>query len=305
MTSQINRTFNRLNLRLTMISDNISCLYSNGLKIPFNPDFFEKMSPTYMTDKNLKERFNENGYLYIPSFFESSTAFNLRESYFNLFGPTIFKENTTRREGIFSGILEYAVEQHGLPAHPAAKFVRSNEFNSFVNDKRFSDLATLLLNDKVKMLQRKPLRHFYPNTHKASRVHIDYSYLTEGSEKFVTIWIPLGDISSAEGGLVYLKNSHKLDFNALKGKTVNFRDRPQDDRPISNNLKVISEITGLPWLWSEFKGGDILVHSPFLVHASLDLNSSVMRLSTDIRFASGTLDQDHRWSKDWLGNDGL
>jgi hypothetical protein len=60
----------------------------------------------------------------------------------------------------------------------------------------------------------------------------------------------------------------------------------------------------MQWLYTDFKAGDIMLHNPYIVHASLDCNSDVMRLSTDVRFADINGRIDARWLDDWRGDDG-
>ncbi|MBC7554444.1 MAG: hypothetical protein H7257_10740 [Taibaiella sp.] len=78
----------------------------------------------------------------------------------------------------------------------------------------------------------------------------------------------------------------------------------RDTRPIAQDLKAVSDITGLPWLYSDFKAGDIVVHDPYVVHASLDCNTDAMRLSTDLRFVAASERTDPRWQNAWRGDDG-
>ena len=280
-------------------------LYSNSNPIPFTKTYFEKMVPSSCQEGTaLREKLKMDGYLYFPSFFNSENVFDIRERYFKLFDPIIFQEGTTPRQGVFSGVFEYSALEHGHEHHPAAKFVKSDEFEQFTKDQKLYDIASLLLESEVMQLKRKPLRHFYNKTRIASRAHIDHTYLEEGTKKLITAWIPIGDVDVHGGGLIYLKKSHTSDANTLRGMSSG-TDRPNDTRPITNDLKKLSDVTGQPWLYANFKAGDIVVHSPFIVHASLDLESDVMRLSTDVRFCSADETIDARWSGHWRGNDGL
>ncbi len=58
------------------------------------------------------------------------------------------------------------------------------------------------------------------------------------------------------------------------------------------------------WLWTDFRAGDLTVHSPHIVHASLDTTTEAMRLSADLRFQRTGETVDPRWTKAWAADDG-
>jgi hypothetical protein len=47
-----------------------------------------------------------------------------------------------------------------------------------------------------------------------------------------------------------------------------------------------------------------VLHSPHIVHASLDNSADLMRLSTDLRFRLRDTAADERWNNDWSADDG-
>jgi hypothetical protein len=90
------------------------------------------------------------------------------------------------------------------------------------------------------------------------------------------------------------------DFQPLRAIT----DRPGDTRPITHDLALVSETLDRRWLWADFAAGDVTVHSPHLVHASLDTVTDEMRLSADVRFLREGETADPRWLHAWAGDDG-
>ncbi len=279
---------------------------SNGLKIPFTPQYFEQLQPADVKDAaGMAAQYQRDGYIYLPSFLNREAVLDVREQYMQLFDPIIFKEGTTRREGIFSGRLQYQPSEHGLPHHPAAQFVKDTQFVKFTHNSRLRAIASILMEGTdVVQLKRKPLRHFYKGTQVSSQAHSDYTYLNDGTDNILTIWIPLGDIPMECGGLLYLKGSHKMDLSMLRASVKTDEEQRADKRPIANDLKAVADIAGTPWLYADFKAGDIMIHDPFIVHASLDCNTDMMRLSTDVRFADINGRIDTRWLDDWRGDDG-
>jgi ectoine hydroxylase-related dioxygenase (phytanoyl-CoA dioxygenase family) len=280
-------------------------LTSNGLQIPFTPQYFERMTESHVNEGDLlRKRYEEDGYLCFRSFLDQVKVWEIRKKYFSLFDAKIFKEGTEPMEGVFSGQFQFMPRQHGHEGHPAAEFVKEPEFEMFTNQKKLYDIAAFLLGGDVIQLKRKPLRHFYKDTCISSRAHSDFTYLDNGTSRLLSVWIPLGDIPLQTGSLVYLKQSSQIDVDSLREQVKPINGAVMDSRPISQNLKAVSDKTGLPWLYSDFKAGDIVIHDPFIVHASLDCTTDKMRLSTDLRFARASEQTDARWVNPWRGDDG-
>lgn len=280
-------------------------LFSNGMPIPFTPQYFEKGKPGNEYDvASMKRTLMTDGYLYLPGFLNRESVFDAREEYFKLFDPKIFKKDTTARQGVFSGTFQFSPYRHGLPGHPASQYVESDAFEHFTRTKKLHDLATSLMNEEVSLLQRRPIRHFYNNTGVASCAHADFTYLNKGTQRLLSIWIPMGDVPLEAGGIVYLKGTNDADQDALRTQLNRYKKPEKDERPITADLKALADATGTPWVYHDFKAGDIILHTPFIIHATLDCNDERMRLSTDIRFASVKEEHDPRWGGNWRGDDG-
>jgi ectoine hydroxylase-related dioxygenase (phytanoyl-CoA dioxygenase family) len=120
----------------------------------------------------------------------------------------------------------------------------------------------------------------------------------------VTIWVPLGDCPIEAGGLLYLEGSHGDDALESKVRGGAPMDRSNDARPLTHDLKWLADLTGKRWLSTDFKAGDVVIHSPTIVHASTDPQIDLMRVSTDIRFQRAGSPADPRWDNDWSADDG-
>jgi ectoine hydroxylase-related dioxygenase (phytanoyl-CoA dioxygenase family) len=147
------------------------------------------------------------------------------------------------------------------------------------------------------------LRHFVPGRQVASRAHIDGTYIDGKPTDVVTIWTPLGDCSVENGSLMYLEGSHadpELSARVRQGAPL---DRASDVRPITHDLKWLADLTGKRWLTADFAAGDVVVHSPSIIHATLDATAGV-RVSADIRFQRKDTPKDPRWDHDWSADDG-
>jgi hypothetical protein len=281
-------------------------LTSNGVPIPFDDHHFAPLldsSPWLNRPAELRARLHEDGCLLLRGVIDRAAVVRLRAEYFSCVDPALLAPGTTPAEGIFSGRVPERPPRYGVAGHPAHAFVRSAAFHRFVEDPTLTSLAETLLDGPAVALPRRILRHFHRDSHAASRAHVDADYMHDGSEQQLTMWIPIGDCALDTGGLVYLEGSHRLDpvaYATLRG----FTDRPEDRRPISNDLRRTSGRLGGRWLWADYRPGDVAVHLPQIVHASLDTRTDAMRLSADIRFQLVGERVDPRWRKAWSADDG-
>lgn len=250
-----------------------------------------------------RRRFAEDGYLLLRDAVPRETALDLRETYFRLFDPRLL-ENGDARAGVFSGRLPDGLPRHGTKGHPAHAFVRTERFRAFRRSPVFRDMAEAILGGPVKPVRRTPLRHFIRGSNRASRAHLDYTYLDCPADSCVTIWVPLGDCPLEAGGLLYLEGSHEDPAMEARLKGFAPTDRPTDRRPITHDLKWLADVTGRRWLGADFRAGDVVLHSPAIVHASTDPEIDLMRVSADIRFVRADVPDDPRWLDDWAADDG-
>lgn len=76
---------------------------------------------------------------------------------------------------------------------------------------------------------------------------------------------------------------------------------------ITKNIKVLSEKHRRRWLVANYEAGDVVFHSPYIIHAS---SSNIdpyhrPRLSADIRCYLVGARIDPRWEQPWNPRDGL
>lgn len=281
-------------------------LSSNGVEIPVDGLFTGMRDSTELIAEpdRLRSRFAEDGYVLIRGLLDRRRVLDLRADYFARFDPTFLAPGSTPEAGVFSGTVPASLPEYGTAGHPAYDLVRSDRFDDFSRTPELSQVAESLLGGPAELLPRRILRHFHRGSGKASRAHIDYDYMDRGSDQLVTAWIPLGDCPVECGGLIYLEGSQRAPLAALD-QLREHTDRPADRRPISNDLGLTAQALGGRWLWTDYRAGDVILHSPYLVHASLDNVSDTMRLSADLRFRRRDAQPDQRWIGDWSADDGF
>jgi hypothetical protein len=277
---------------------------SNGIRFAFDSARFAPMrdSTDLLADPQaLRERFHLDGYLCVRGVLDADRVRAARADYFARFDSGLFAPGTSPADGVFSGQTPAGLPEYGTEGHPAHAMVREAGFDRFTRDPALAAVASDVLAGPVEMLPRRILRHFHRGLARASRAHVDYDYMDHGSDRTVTTWIPLGDCPIECGGLIYLEDSHRLPREQLD----RLRGDLDDPRPISADLARTADVLDRRWLWADLRAGDVLLHSPHIVHASLDNASDVMRLSADLRFARRDAGHDERWNGDWSADDGF
>ncbi len=280
-------------------------LTSNGSPIPFTPQYFGDLRETdaKASADELRAQYQADGYVLLRNALPAQSVWDVREAYLKRFDPGTYKNGDARR-GEFSGKLPTGLPMHGTKGHPAYEFVRSEIFRAFAQIPALHVLAETFFDGAASLIRRTPLRHFYPGRQVASRAHLDRTYIGGVEADVVTAWVPLGDCPIRAGALLYLDESHRdVDLEQTVREKAP-KDRANDARPLSHDLKWISDATGKRWLTTDYKAGDIVIHSPAIVHASTDAQIDLMRLSTDIRFQRAGSPSDARWDNDWSADDG-
>ncbi len=280
-------------------------LSSNGITLPDNDRYVGAMVNSTQRDLDTgvaQQRLDEHGYVLLRGLLPRERVLDVREAYLRQFPSGLVRDGDYRR-GVYAGQAA-DMPKHGVNGHPAHEFVRSPTFQDFAETPAFRHIAESLLGGPVERVQRTPLRHFIKGQRVASRAHVDGSYIQGAPGDILTLWVPLGDCPVEAGGLVYLEESHhEVSLEAVSREKAP-TDRPDDRRPITHDLKWMSDVTKKRWLVADYEAGDVIAHRVDTVHASLDPMSDLMRISTDIRFIRAGKSCDPRWNQYWSADDG-
>jgi hypothetical protein len=275
-------------------------LTSNGYVLNESSDrlgWLERVPTHESTSKEaLLGRLDRDGYLFMPGFLDPGVVEGFRDYYFNALAPAGLlpvddgssePDRATLRRILFSRIVP-GREYEALCQHPVIK-----------------EWFSWLLGDDVHLHKRKILRHIRPGeigVGVATQAHYDLVYLREGSDRVISMWIPLGDCPVERGGLVYLEGSHhRIRLEEREGRL----QRPA--KSLTANLPALADEYGARWLRANYRAGDVVVHCSQIVHAALDNTDvhRVVRLSTDIRYQRKNDPIDARWQNHWVDTDGL
>ncbi|MDQ3815773.1 MAG: phytanoyl-CoA dioxygenase family protein, partial [Armatimonadota bacterium] len=178
---------------------------------------------------------------------------------------------------------------------------------------RMMEFYTRFLGGQVRHFDYTWFRAVGPG--KGTPPHCDIVYMGRGTTNLYTAWTPLGDIPLDIGGLMILEGSHLHDRlrhgYGRKDVDAYCTNRRGEDYTamggggnitlggwLSKNPVVLRERLGGRWLTAEFRAGDLLTFTMYIVHASIDNGSNRIRLSSDSRYQLASEPVDERWIGD-------
>lgn len=126
--------------------------------------------------------------------------------------------------------------------------------------------------------------------------HYDGPYMNRGTDKILTTWIPLGDISREEGALILLENSHQSETLL---NTYAKRDADKEKITwLGLDPGKLQRSLGGRWLTTDYQAGDVMCFGMHMLHGALDNLSPAgrCRLSSDTRYQLASEPYDERWN---------
>lgn len=294
----------------------LPALRSNGFTLA--PARLGRLFPSELTESLplLRARFDADGYLWLKRFLPREDVLDFRGHFFSHFTDTgLTAPGSEPRDGIFSGA-DYDVD---LARKRLMELVRSAAYESFCLQPRLWRFLDEFVGGPSYLHKRKLVRYTKPGDASATGAHYDLTYLRGGTDKLVTVWIPIGDVPVEMGGLVYLEGSHahgramESDFARdhahlpAADRISAFNQTMNDGGWITKDLPALAERLGARWLVGDYEAGDVVLHSPYTIHAATcnDDPAGRLRLSTDIRYQNVRDEIDARWSNHWSLGDML
>jgi len=126
--------------------------------------------------------------------------------------------------------------------------------------------------------------------------HCDGPYMSRGTDRHLSVWIPLGHVAPHEGALMVLEGSHRSQELATGYLT---KDADRDGLVwLDGDPAIVQERYGNRWLTTAFEPGDVLIFGMNVLHGAFDNESEAgrCRLSTDSRYLVQGEVADPRWN---------
>lgn len=291
-------------------------LAAHGRTIPA-----ERLGPLQSTDpaigiEAIRRRYEEDGYVWLKGLLPRPEVIDFRRWVFSRLAETGL---LAPGHDLALGIAAAEGVDWSLADRRLMSIVRSAAYEGFCAQPPLVRFMDAFLQGISYLHKRKLMRYTKPGTATATPAHYDLVYLRGGTNRLVTAWIPIGDIPVEMGGLVYLEGSHTIG----RGMEAEFRRRSGDLSPeerisaynshmaeggwVSKDLPDMAERFDTRWLAADYEAGDVVLHSPYMIHAATTNQDPAgrLRLSTDIRFQNVDDEIDARWSNHWSLGDML
>lgn len=290
-------------------------LSSNGYTLSQAADRLGWLTPTdsHLPIDKLREQYAEQGYLWLKGILDRAEVLAFRRRYFAAFQETgLLAEGTDPGDGIYSG--------QPMPNFnkQLVEIVRWAAYESFCLSKPIWQFYETFFEGAPYLHKRKLIRHTLPDDPKATGAHYDLIYLRGGTDRICTSWIPIGDTPVSMGGLIYLEGSvawgkkREAEFSALSQdlsaeERISAYNRNMTTGWLSKDVASLADSINTRWLLADYEAGDMVIHDPYMVHAStmnVDPQNRI-RLSTDIRYQRVRDEIDVRWQNHWSLDDML
>lgn len=253
----------------------------------------------------LRERMQEDGYLYLPGYLDRDLVLEARHSVTDKLAE--------------AGLLDpsfppdEAVAAPGLSLQFKPDLAHDNEpLHRLLYSGRMIELYERFLGGAVRHYDFTWMRAVAPGF--GIQPHGDIVFMGRGTHDLYTAWVPLGNVDYETGGLMVLEGSNNLDrirddyalqdvdsyCSNVQGEEEYALNSPSGqgwrwNGTISENPVEIRDQLGGRWLTSEYHAGDLLTFTTYTIHASLDNHSRRIRLSSDSRYQLASAPIDERW----------
>lgn len=292
-------------------------LRANGKVLDASPRRLGRLVPT-PADRplaELHEQFRTQGYLWLKRFLDPVVVLDFRRMVFAHLSDTgLLAPGTDPADGISAGDFDRTAADRKLMA-----LVRSARYEAFCMRPELIDFMDGFVGGLSYLHRRKIMRYTQPHSGTVTPAHYDLVYLRGGTTRIVTAWIPIGDTPVEMGGLVYLEGSHQLGVTmeaefAEQAKELSAEERINaynahmtEGGWVSKDLPDMAEKFDTKWLVADYEAGDVVLHSPYMIHASTanEDGQNRIRLSTDIRYQNVEEEIDARWANHWSLGDML
>lgn len=293
-------------------------LVSNGYILSQQPQRLGWLTPSDPARpmSELRDQYAEQGYLWLRGLLDRTEVLDFRRRYFGAFaGAGLLAPGSDPVEGLYAG----GGEDKAVVRRIMGEAVMWATYEAFCLARPILQFYEALMGGPPYLHKRKLIRYTKPNDAACTGAHYDLTYLRAGTDRLHTSWIPIGDIPVEMGGLIYLEGSDGWGRQLEAEFSRKNADLPPEERLSAFNKNMsetgwlTKDLPGLAermpgrWLMADYAAGDMVVHSPYMIHASTANESAEgrMRLSTDIRYQLVSDQIDPRWGSHWSPTDGI
>jgi hypothetical protein len=246
----------------------------------------------------LKQRLERDGYLFIQNFFGADQIHEVRRKVLESLSSKGILDNN------------FAIDEARLKHNAYLDRIQNKIGNNLpairnlIHNGQLQEFIASLLGGPSRAFDHIWLRTISPSL--CTAPHCDHVYMSRGTRKLYTTWIPIGDVPRRHGSLMVLEQSnhaqklkkyHSLDIDeGRNSRKLRFKHGILfRGMHYSKHAKKTQKELGLRWLTTDFVAGDIVIFSTSLLHATLDNAFERIRLSVDARFQLAAEPMDPRF----------
>lgn len=227
--------------------------------------------------ESIRRRYEEDGYVWLKGLLPRPEVIDFRRWVFTRLADTGLLASG---HDLALGIAATEGVDWNLANRRLMSIVRSAAYEGFCAQPSLVHFMDALLQGISYLHKRKLMRYVQPGTAAVTPAHYDLVYLRGGTSRLVTAWIPIGDTPVEMGGLVYLEGSHALgrsmeaEFQAKSGdlspeeRISAYNSHMAEGGWISKDLPDMAERFDTRWLAADYEAGDVVLHSPYMIHAA-------------------------------------
>lgn len=218
----------------------------------------------------LKKDFHDDGFVQINEFFAQDQIQEIKKEL------DIFIQKHAKN--LVKDEINYTGNGEINSIHRLAGFDSQFEgfFSDLLNQKRITTLVGELLNDKAE--PRKAEFFAKPAyTGLKSPMHQDNFYWGIEDHNGLTIWCCLTESNEKNGGIRYVKGSHK------KG-LIKHEDSFAPGSSQMIPLNILDQFSTEDFITPDLKSGDIVIHHSLMIHGSLENKSSIPRPGLTLQY---------------------
>ena len=279
---------------------------SAGVRLEISDETFgELRESAYLLGdgESLRERMQEDGYLYLRGFFQRDDVMAARA---HIMGKLMAEGFLEPGPDLINALVKPGGGSQFRP-----DLTRENPpLHRLLYDGVLMDFYREFFGEAVRHYDFTWLRVMGPAG--GTQPHCDVVYMGRGTrEKLLTAWVPLGDAPVELGGLTILEGSHHkhtLLRKYLSRDVDTYCSNGQDANEIEEGKKQwtwngvlakdpasLRRKLGGRWLTTDYEAGDLLTFGMHTVHGSTDNKTNRVRLSSDSRYQPASLPADERW----------
>ena len=221
----------------------------------------------------LRDRFDRDGYIYIPGLLDTQPLLDLRRQIVDICADCHWlKPGTDPMDAISWTVPKVEGEEEYFEVYDAVQ--RLQNFHALPHQPALMEVMRILLGGSAFPHPLSIARLVFPdNQDWSTPPHQDF-FNNQGTSELYAGWIPLSDCPTSLGSLAILEGSQKLGMLPMEyALGAGYRQTSLTD-----------DCKRLKWVAGNFKLGDVIIFHSLTVHRALANKTDQMRISVDYRY---------------------